>query len=657
MKLTIAKKLYFTAGLASIALLALGAFSIFQVRSLTARTEVIIKEDMGQVILCKSAMDEQWKAIQAYKNYLIRKDDRYVSEFREHTRKIDAFINDYLAVSITDKERGLAQKASAELEKYAKSIDDLVAARGKSDDIAAVDSSLKGVDKPLLMALTDMESAARKNFESAKSSLQTSTSGKLIALIVCAVLVAIMVAAMVIYMAKNITMRLARFSAVISRVSEKDLTARVKIHADDELGDLGKNFNSMMTGIEEMIRSLQHVVLDLSEKSRKLFASSNLMAKNAEEVAAQSQSVATASEEMAATSTEIANNCGSAAEGARQASDSAHSGADVVQNTVGGMLRISDRVRITASTIETLGTRSDQIGEIIGTIEDIADQTNLLALNAAIEAARAGEMGRGFAVVADEVRALAERTTKATREIGEMIKSIQTETRGAVSSMEHALGEVEKGSEDAERSGSALQEILNQIQQVNMQVSQIATAAEEQNATTGEIANYIQNVTTVMHGSAELALTSTRAADELSKLAESLQTEIRRFKTEGSELFILDLAKEDHRTFVENVEEVLKGNRKQEGSALSTSHTCRFGKWYDGEGKRLCGHLSSFRAISTPHDRIHSVARQVVDAVNAGNMQQSEQLFPQLKDLSREIISLLGEIKSEFDNQNKSRAA
>jgi methyl-accepting chemotaxis protein len=478
-----------------------------------------------------------------------------------------------------------------------------------------------------------------------------------LAFIVFSFLISLVVASLGILLARNLRMSFSSFSAVISRVSEKDLTARVTIRADDELGAIGANFNTMMAEIEGMIGSIQQAVIDLAEKSRRLFASSNLMAKNTEDVASQSVSVATASEEMAATSAEIANNCGCAAEGARQASDRAQSGAEVVQKTVGGMHRISDRVRITATTMETLGTRSDQIGEIIGTIEDIADQTNLLALNAAIEAARAGDMGRGFAVVADEVRALAERTTKATREIGEMIKSIQSETKEAVSSMEHALSEVETGSDEAERSGAALQEILNQIQQVNMQVAQIATAAEEQNATTGEIANYIQNVTTVMRGSAELALSSTKAADELSKLADSLQTEIRRFRTEGSDLFILDIAKEDHKTFVENIEEVLKGNRRQEGSSLSTNHTCRFGKWYDGEGNGLCGHLPSFRAISSPHERIHSLARQVVDAVNAGKMDQASQLFPQLKDLSREIISLLSEIRREFDQQKKSKAA
>jgi methyl-accepting chemotaxis protein len=194
------------------------------------------------------------------------------------------------------------------------------------------------------------------------------------------------------------------------------------------------------------------------------------------------------------------------------------------------MQAIADKVRESAHTVSSLGARSDQIGAIVGTIEDIYDQTNMLALNAAIEAARAGEQGRGFAVVADEVRALAERTTKATHEIGEMIKAIQSETGGAVASMEHGVREVEKGMDSSRRSGEALQQILEAISDVNLQVQQIATAAEEQTAVTGEISSNIHQITDVVQDTAKGAHQTADAASGLSHTAHDLQQLVNRFK-------------------------------------------------------------------------------------------------------------------------------
>jgi methyl-accepting chemotaxis protein len=219
-----------------------------------------------------------------------------------------------------------------------------------------------------------------------------------------------------------------------------------------------------------------------------------------------------------------------AAEGGKQATDRAKTGTEVVEQTVLVMNRIAQQVKSSAATVAGLGERSDQIGAIIGTIEDIADQTNLLALNAAIEAARAGEQGRGFAVVADEVRALAERTTRATREIGEMIKSIQSETREAVGAMEEGVREVENGTREAAKSGDSLQEILQQISEVTMQVNQIATAAEEQTATTGEITNNIMQITDVVQDTSKGAHTCATAASHLAGLADDLQRLVGQFR-------------------------------------------------------------------------------------------------------------------------------
>jgi methyl-accepting chemotaxis protein len=194
------------------------------------------------------------------------------------------------------------------------------------------------------------------------------------------------------------------------------------------------------------------------------------------------------------------------------------------------MTKIADRVKSTAQTVESLGSRSNQIGEIIGTIEDIADQTNLLALNAAIEAARAGDQGRGFAVVADEVRALAVRTTVATKEISQMIKAIQSETMSAVTAMEAGVLEVGQGTGEATRSGEALSSILKQINEVTMQVSQIATAAEEQSSTVKEINENVQKVADITQSNKEVEREVMREVAQLHATAADLTKSTMRFK-------------------------------------------------------------------------------------------------------------------------------
>jgi methyl-accepting chemotaxis protein len=226
----------------------------------------------------------------------------------------------------------------------------------------------------------------------------------------------------------------------------------------------------------------------------------------------------------------IANNCHMAADSAQQAASTTQKGFNVVKETVNGIRLRGEETRANAKNIGSLGERSDQIGAIVATIEDIADQTNLLALNAAIEAARAGEQGRGFAVVADEVRALAERTTRATKEISGMIKAIQNKTKSAIVSMEAGVKGSEQGAAAASQLEPSLQAILEQVNAVSMQVSQIATAAEEQTATTSEITNNIHQITQVVHETSRGAQESARAASGLSLQADELQAIVSKFR-------------------------------------------------------------------------------------------------------------------------------
>jgi methyl-accepting chemotaxis protein len=315
-----------------------------------------------------------------------------------------------------------------------------------------------------------------------------------------------------------------------AQLASGNLTVRASISSRDELGVIGDSFNQIANTLQSAMERISSCSYELTTAAGELRANAEQIATGSEHVAAQAVTVATAGEEMAATSNDIASNCTMAVESANRAYETATSGAAIIQQTVDGMARIAGKVQDSARTVESLGIRSDQIGQIIGTIEDIADQTNLLALNAAIEAARAGEQGRGFAVVADEVRALAERTTRATREIGEMIKAIQSETKNAVAAMEDGVVEVERGTHDAACSGHALEEILAQVNDVTSQINQIATAAEEQTATTNEISGNMQQITEVVQETAGSSQMTAQAASRLSNLAEELQGIVEQFR-------------------------------------------------------------------------------------------------------------------------------
>ncbi len=404
----------------------------------------------------------------------------------------------------------------------------------ESDALDIMRSKALDIEKQIegaIKALIDVKIRETKERDEFNKSLSRSAIIETVVFSVIGVLIAIILGAIA---AKKITGPINDAVVLAETIARGDLTKEIFNSCGDETGQLARAINDMNGKLNNLLRTVSENSSRVTESASRLNATSGKIAASAEETSAQAATVATASEEMAATSMDIARSCIHAAEGARSTCFDAENGSAIVQETVQGMTRIAERVRDSASTMEALGRRSDEIGAIIGTIEDIADQTNLLALNAAIEAARAGDQGRGFAVVADEVRALAERTTKATKEIGVMIKAIQADTRAAVVSMESGVKEVESGLEGAEKSGSALHGIILRINDVTDQVNQIATAAEEQTATTNDISGNILQMTQIIQDSSVSAVHLSESASELSQLADELNRLVGSFKLRGN---------------------------------------------------------------------------------------------------------------------------
>jgi methyl-accepting chemotaxis protein len=324
-------------------------------------------------------------------------------------------------------------------------------------------------------------------------------------------------------------------SEVLSQMSRGDLTARVTGNYKGDHQLLKNSINALGESLCNLIKDVYDSVNASASASTQISSSTEEMAFGASEQSSQTNDVAAAVEQMTKTIVETTRNASAAADNAKKAGEIAGEGGRVVKETVEGMNKIAEVVSQSAETVKKLGKNSDQIGEIIQVIDDIADQTNLLALNAAIEAARAGEQGRGFAVVADEVRKLAERTTKATKEIAGMIKNIQKDTSEAVESINKGTNEVENGKVLAGKAGESLKQIINASIRVVDEINQVATASEEQSATAEEISKNVESISNVTNETTTAIQQVARSAEDLNRLTDNLQKLINRFKIDLNE--------------------------------------------------------------------------------------------------------------------------
>ncbi|MCP4490525.1 MAG: methyl-accepting chemotaxis protein [Gammaproteobacteria bacterium] len=500
-------------------------------------------------------------AIHQFKNYVLRQDPKYKDRFTAHYELLITTLDD-LAVDpgarVADKEHAATIRKTLELYKEASEIAAKMISGGAS--IRAVDGVIKISDGPAIKALEALDQAASlghfgvdskdwfeaatqrinqlkivEDYQSNKllvqgTALGESSQNTLIMIGLFSVIVSVVVLSTIFMVLRSILGPLQRTTAFARQLAQGDLTAKVDVTSDDEMGELMHALNSMVDSfrgsVEQVVDAIQKLMLTAEQTSSITEQTNN----SVQIQLAETTKMADAIEQMNVMARDVSQNTSDASTAATDANREAATGKSSMEATVSQIKQLATELQSSGEVITKLENDSIEIGTVLDVIKGISEQTNLLALNAAIEAARAGEQGRGFAVVADEVRTLASRTQDSAEEISQMISKLQEGARDAVAAINRGGEQAEKSVGQAVATGESLMAISDVVSRMNDMNGQIASAVVDQNGVVEQINKNIGHINEMAQQTAGYSRETEDASNDLNNLTNALKESASQFK-------------------------------------------------------------------------------------------------------------------------------
>ncbi|KGK91146.1 chemotaxis protein [Desulfosporosinus sp. HMP52] len=420
----------------------------------------------------------------------------------------------------------------------------------------------------------------------------------------------------------------------------------VDIHSSSPIHPIVEIINRVMAerqgAIKLSLEELDKTVQDLTSMT-----SIREMLMQLNEQTIQLANLSEQAEQLGAAANEVAESSTNSSEFVEHATRAAASSGEKIEQAIQFVEQSFDEFGMVSQKVQEVLSSMEEIEQIVGVISGVADQTNLLALNAAIEAARAAEHGRGFAVVADEVRKLAEYTKGSVSDISRKISALSNNSIETTNKIQALSQTMQRGKAVMQESAESMQSIIQSFNAVTQDIHSIAAGSEEQSASIEESS---RSITGTSKASEEINQIAKKTGQGIYNISKSLQKirlqEIKRIPELDTNQ-ALELCKTDHLLWTWRIYNMILGFENIKASEVGDHHECRLGKWVDSLDAQKLSNLSSLKRLESPHEKVHSLARQAAIEYEKGNMEKAEQILVEMTQASEEVVALLNQLQNE----------